>query len=362
MDSYKVSAPGLDEELRQLRMRLTAATLFLLTVFIVGVVGYGIIDPGVSWVDALYMTTITLTTVGFAEIVDLSGNPGGRLFTVVLVLVGMGGVLYFVSTATAFVLEGQLGHVFWRRRMEKAIAQLSGHLIVCGSGATAAYTARELRAVRRPVLFVCDDEGDVEAVGRELPDTPILVGDPTEDEVLGAGGVERAAGLVACTQSDKDNILITLTARQLNPGLRIVARVSDINAEQKARKAGADAVVSPNFIGGLRLASELLRPTVVSFLDQMLRDQEANLRIDEIRIPEGSRAVGKRLDELELGENGSGPLLLACRTPGGDWLYNPGRETTVSADLVLVMMGSPDEMLDTCDRLQGEMVSKPTSA
>lgn len=348
----------MDHDLRQLRVRLSGAALFLVAVLMVGVVGYRIVDPETTVVDALYMTIITLTTVGFSEVVDLEGHPGGRLFTGALILVGMGGVLYFVSTATAFVLEGQLGHVFWRRRMARAIERLSDHLIVCGSGATAAYTAVELHSVERPVLVVCDDPDGVPLLQRELPDAPILVGDATSDEILREAGIERASGLVACTTSDKDNILIVLSARQLNAGLRIVARVGDIQSEQKARQAGADAVVSPNFIGGLRLASELLRPTVVTFLDQMLRDREANLRIDEVRIPAGSPAVGRRLGELALEDEG-GALLVAIRTEGGSWVYNPPSDTTVEPETVLVLMGSPGHMREVCERVEGAMVSKP---
>ncbi len=357
MESY-LAASGADQDLRQLRRRLTGAALFLVVVLVVGVVGYRIIDPDTTFVDALYMTVITLTTVGFGEVVSLEGHPGGRLFTAALILVGMGGVLYFVSTATAFVLEGQLSHVFWRRRMARAIERLSDHLIVCGSGATATYTAAELDSVDRPIVVVCEDPDGVEFLQRELPDTPILMGDATNDEILQEAGIDRASGLVACTPSDKDNILIVLTARQLNPGLRIVARVGDIQSEQKARQAGADAVVSPNFIGGLRLASELLRPTVVTFLDQMLRDGEANLRIDEVRVPADSPAVGKRLGELALEDEG-GALLVALRKDGGAWLYNPSADTEVGPDAVLVMMGSPADMREVCDRVGGEMVSKP---
>lgn len=330
-----------------------------MVVLLVGVVGYRMIDPGAGVVDALYMTVITLTTVGFGEIIDLSGSPGGRIFTVVLILVGMGGALYFVSTATAFVLEGHLGNVFRRRRMEKIIARLSDHLIVCGSAGTATYTAGELVSVQREVVVICEDPDAAEDLRQKFPDTPIIIGDPASDEVLLEAGIERAAGLVACTDNDKENLVVTLSARQLNPTVRIVARVSDVESEQKIRKVGADAVVSPDFIGGLRLASELIRPTVVSFLDIMLRDKDLNLRVDEVRIPEGCGSVGTKLHELDLGE-GSDALLLALREPDGSWSYNPDDERSLEADHVLVLLGSPEDVLAACDAVGGEMVSKPT--
>ncbi len=357
MDSPRVSAPGSDEDLRQLRVRLAAAGLFLVAVLVTGTVGYRVIDPRVGWIDALYMTTITLTTVGYGEIVDLSGHPGGRLFTILLILAGMGGVLYFVSTATAFVLEGQLGHVFWRRRMQRIIDRMDKHLIVCGSGSTAIYTADELLSVDRDVLVVCDEEGRQDILRRSLPDVPIVTGDPTLDEVLIAAGVERAAGIVAATGNDKDNVLLTLAARQLNPSLRIVSRVTDIHSEKKVRKVGADAVVSPDFIGGLRLASELIRPTVVTFLDGMLRDRSTNLRIDEIRIPAGSRAAGREVGELGIAQIAPEALLMAARTGAGEWHYNPKSDFQVRPGTVLVFMASPDQMRALVEDLGGRMVA-----
>ena len=284
----------MDEDLRQLRLRLSVAALFLVSVMLVGVVGYRVIDPNVGWVNAFYMTTITLTTVGFGEIVDMSAHPGGRIFTAMLVLVGMGGVLYFVTTATALILEGQIGHVFRRRKLEKTIGSMSGHLIVCGAGGTAAYTTRELLAVQRQVLLICEKREQVDYLRNEIGDTPLIVGDPASDEVLMSAGVDVAAGIVACTDNDKENVVITLSARQLNPKIRIVSRVTDIGAEDKIRRVGANAVVSPTYIGGLRLASELIRPTVVNFLDVMLRDRDANLRIDEITLPNSSEPWARR--------------------------------------------------------------------
>lgn len=170
--------------------------------------------------------------------------------------------------------------------------------------------------------------------------------------------MQRASGIVACTDSDRENLVVTLTARQLNPNIRIVTRVTDVGGEGKLRKVGADAVVSPNFIGGLRMASELIRPTVVTFLDTMLRDRDLNLRIDEIRIPEGSPAVGVPLNGLGLGKV-PGALLLAIRDPDGTWHYNPPRSRPVAADIVLIFLGSPGDSRMLCEQLGGVMLSMP---
>jgi len=348
-----------DTDLRELRVRLAAAGVFLVAVILAGTVGYRIVEPSAGWIDALYMTVITLTTVGFTEVVDLTGHPGGRLFTVVLIMVGMGGVLYFVTTATAFVLEGQLGHVFWRRRMEKLARSMTDHLIVCGSGGTAVYTADELESVRRPVVLVCDDPGRLDSLRSELPETPILEGDPTREDVLIRAGVEHAAGIAACTRSDKDNLIIALTARQMNPEVRIVSRVTDVRGEGRIRKVGADSVVSPHFIGALRIASELVRPAVVSFLDVMLRDRERGLRIEEVRIPSGSPFAGRSVEDLRVDEV-SDALLLAVRDPGGEWRYNPPPEHPVEADTVLILMATPEDLDAVVEAHEGDVVARPT--
>ncbi|MEQ8331097.1 MAG: potassium channel protein [Longimicrobiales bacterium] len=352
---YAPTAPDWEADIKDLRVRLLAALVFMVAVTVVGTVGFHVIDPDAGWVRAFFMTAITLTTVGYGHEVQL-GSDAALVFTAGLILVGMGGVLYFVSTATAFILEGQLGHVFRRRRMEKELAALRDHLIVCGSGPTTLYTARELVAVERAVVLVVDDAERATEAAAELPTAIVVVGDPGDDEVLRTAGVERAAGLVACTESDRENLVVSLSARQLNPNLRIVSRVQDVEAGEKVRKAGADAVVSPDFIGGLRLASELVRPTVVTFLDVMLRDRDLNLRIEEVRIHEGSESVGRTLGDLALNEV-DGVLLLAVRAHDGRWQYNPPGSHRVEEGTVLVFMGSPEHARALAAHVGGALTS-----
>lgn len=244
--------------------------------------------------------------------------------------------------------------------MEKELARMRGHLIVCGSGQTAIYTAAELSSVKRPVVLVMERTEEAPRAREALPDVPIIVGDPSREDVLESAGVRRASGLVACTDGDKENLVVTLTARQLNPEVRIVCRVTERETEDKIRRVGADAVVSPNFIGGLRMASELIRPTVVNFLDTMLRDRDLNLRIDEIRIPEGSPAVGRPLNGLGL-EKVPHALLLAVRAEDGTWQYNPIRSQAVKAGTTLIFLGSPEDSRKLCEELHGEMISMPTA-
>lgn len=346
------------DDLNALRFRLAAAGGVLVALLVVGVIGYRLLAPESGWIDAFYMTVITLTTVGFGEIVPLDGR--GRLFTSILILIGMGGVLYFVSTATAFVLEGQLTHLFWKRRMQRDIERLTDHLIVCGDSPAAVYAIRELRATDRAVVLIIPEgaTGETHSTLAEAPDALVVRGDPAEDEVLLAAGLARAAGLAACTTNDRDNLVITLSARQLNPAVRIVASVKDLSHTDKLRKVGADGVVSPESIGGLRLASELIRPHTVSFLDIMLRDRDLNLRIDEISISGGSRTVGRTAGEIRDMDLGRA-LFMALRRPDGDWVYYPPNDTRVAAGSTLILMGSPDDFRLVCDLLDGTMISKP---
>lgn len=357
VEYFEPSASEWEADMEDLRRRLIGAVALILIVTVVGIVGFSIIDPSAGLIRAFYMTAITLTTVGYGEEIAVDSDPA-RIFTAALILFGMGAVLYFVSTVTAFMLEGQLGHVFRRRKMERDLQTLQGHMIVCGSGPTAIYAAEELAAVKRSVVLVVGHRHELEDPVGHMPDIPILVGDPTDDEILKTAGLDRAAGLVACSESDNENVVITLSARQLNPGIRIVSRLQDVDQEGKVRKVGADAVVSPQHIGGLRLASELIRPTVVDFLDTMLRDRERNLRIEEVLIPETSSAVGKPMTELGL-QDFPGVLLLAVRSANGEWIYNPPRAKDVKAGTSLIFLGSPEDSKALRERLGSELVPGP---
>lgn len=353
MDYYEPTATQFEREMNVLRRRMIGSLIFILAVTLIGIVGFSVIAPDAGFVRAFFMTAITLTTVGYSQEIPLE-TDGARIFTAVLILVGMGATLYFVSAGTAFLLEGQLGNVFRRKRMMRDLEMMQGHHIVCGAGPTAWYAAGELSSVQREVVLVTPTAEDAEAASTQLVGVPIVVGDATEDETLRAAGIERAFGLVACSASDNENVVVTLTARQLNPRARIVTRLEDIDQEPKARKVGANAVVSPQHIGGLRLASELVRPAVVDFLDEMLRDEEKSLRIEEVLITESSPYAGAHLNELPLSEAGNA-LLLALRDREGGWVHNPGGGATVSPGEVLVFLGSPEDARAMRELLGGEV-------
>lgn len=327
------------KQFERIRQRLIVALAALVAVTMLGVAGFTVIGGARhGFVDALYMTVITLTTVGFGEVIDMSHHPGGRLFTVALLMLGMGIVAYSVPLVTAFIVEGQFFRVFDRRRMQKMLAEMKDHYIVCGDTVTAAHVAQELLRSARQLALVGPDDESLTRLQEAAEGAPGVVGDPTDDAPLLAVGIERAAGVVACTQSDKDNILIVLAARRLAPDARIIAATERPEADAKMRAVGADGVVSPSRIGGLRIASELVRPRVVTFLDRMLRDERANLRVEEVSVPTGSPVLGRRLKEL-FSKELQDVLLLAITDENGEaFEFKPRVDRTLREGERLILM------------------------
>jgi len=324
----------------KIRRRALLVAALLAVVFGVGTAGYWWIGGGdYSLLDCFYMVAITITTIGYGEIIDLSHSPGGRVFTMLLAVSGIGIMTYIIMSLTAFVVEGELNEAFRRRRMDKLIAKLRDHHIVCGADGVGTHIIRELRATGRPFVVVDADRANVERLAADGGETAALVGDATDNDTLRRAGIDRARGLFAVTGDDNVNLVISLSARQLNAGIRVVARCEDARNTEKMRQAGADATVSPTRIGGLRIASEMLRPAVVSFLDVMLRREDEALRIEELPVPEAM--TGRPLSALEL-HHFRRMLLLAVRHTEG-WTYNPPRDYAMCAGDVLVFMGSPGE-------------------
>ena len=321
-----------------------ASTFMMLIIFSIGTVGYTFLSPTHSVLDAVYMTVITLTTVGYGEIIDLSDHPEGRIFTIFLLFTGVGTFVYFFSSLTGFIVEGNIERIFRRRRMQKLIAQLKDHYIVSGAEFIARHIVRELVETERDLVLIAISEEAVADIREHAGGAPFpaIVGDPTADENLVEAGIARARGLFACMEADKDTLILTLSARLLNPDVKIVARCVDEDFVAKIRKAGADQVVSPPLIGGLRMASAMVRPTVVTFLDLMLRDKEQRYRVEESTIAPGSRVDGMTAGELRKHTDRSA-LLMAVRSDDGvdGWVFNPPDDFVLRASMTLVYVGNP---------------------
>lgn len=323
--------------------RIKHVLIVLALIIVIGTIGFKIIGgDDTSMLDALYMTAMTITTVGYADVIGLDNHPLGKLFAIVFMIAGTGTVLYLLTTFAAFMIGGELKKALRRRTMEKRIAKMHDHFIVCGIGMVGLYVVHELVITKVPLIAIDLDEEKMEFLKAHELNVDLLVGDATENEVLWDAMIEHAKGLFATTNSDNDNIVIALTAKQMNPSLRVVCRCNDTKNIDKIRRAGADAVVALNYIGGIRMASEMVRPTVTSFIDKMLRDKEAPLRVEEINIPAHSPYIGRPVGDIDFRGIGN-ILVVAARTSDLEWIYNPYPGTIVEKDMSFIILATKQE-------------------
>ncbi len=325
-----------DSLIRSIYRRFIRSAIALATVLAVGTAGYHYIGgEHTSFVDALYMTFITIATIGYGEIFDLTGKPGARIFTMLIAFAGIGVTTYIFSTLTAFIVQGDMNKALRRNRMLKRIEKLSGHYIVCGVGRVGSNVAHELAKTNRPYVIIDTNAEQIDAHIERYSEAPYWVGDSSEDDILLRAGVERAAGVFAVTGDDSRNLVITLTAKQLNPACRVVARCHDINFFSKMSKVGADAIVSPDFTGGMRIVSSMIRPHVVSFLDEMLRS-EGDLRVEEICV-----ASGRAATTVGAAAPAHRDYVVLAAKVNKQTIFNPPADHPLLPGNVLVVMASP---------------------
>ncbi len=327
----------------ELQRRLVHAVLTLAIVVIVATTGYKLLGRDVSWLDAVYMTIVTLSSVGYGEIVDTSHNPLLRAFNLLVLTFGIGLMLYVFSISTAFVVEGELKNFFWRRKMQKRIEEFRGHIIVCGAGETGMHVVEELVKAGRDVVVVDKERHRLEKY-QVFPGVPLIEGDATEEDVLEQAGLPRAGGVIAVLPNDKDNLVVTITVRLKHPTIRIVSRTIEQKMSDKILRAGANTTVTPTFIGGIRMASEMIRPHVVNFLDLMLKERSKTLRIEEIQVPFHSHWVGMELGSISLREKYNLSCLALRHTTDETFRYNPHDSEVVKGNSVLVVMGDVEHV------------------
>jgi voltage-gated potassium channel len=325
------------EAWRRLRFGLAA----LVGIIVAGTVGYAAL--GFPWLDALYQTVTTVTTVGFREVQPLSA--GGQAFTIVLILVGVGTALFTFTQVLEVVVEGHVQEVLGRRRMEREIARMAGHVIVCGFGRVGRNLAQYVSSAGEDVVVI--DHDPVRAASAEGA-AHVVQGDATTDEVLKEAGIERARVLVTTLTTDAANLFVTLTARSLRADLFIVARARVESSEAKLAQAGADRVVNPQGIGGARMAAFVLQPHVAEFLDVVMHDGSLEFRLEEVPLPTGSPLAGHSLRAAHIRDS-TGALILALRDSGGAFTTNPPPETVLEAGQILIAIGTEGQLKALAD-------------
>ena len=314
--------------------RISRALLAFSLVIVAGTVGYAIL--GFGFVDALYQTVTTITTVGFREVHPLS--TVGELFTIVLILVGVGTALYAFGIVLEALIEGHLRQQLRRRRMDRQIRQMTGHFIICGGGRVGRAAVLYLDALGKQVVVVDQDPACLLGL-----DYPTLLGDVTDDDILQAAGIGHAYGLIAALNTDANNVYVTLSSRALRPDLVIIARARTEDSKSKLLRAGANRAVNPQLIGGQRMAAFALQPHVAEFLDVVMHDETLDYRIEEIAITATSPLVGRRLADTALALT-TGALVLAMRTASGQFIANPAPDTRLDPDTILIALGTSAQL------------------
>jgi len=313
--------------------KLLFSILMFLVVVLFGIFGYTWIE-GWNLLDSLYMTIITLSTVGYGEVREI--GPGGRVFTVLLIVFGLFTITYIVGLVAETLVAGEIRSVLGRRKVSKKIKSLRDHYIICGYGRIGSIICKGLTRKAIPLMVIEKDEH----VQEELEQDEILYlqGDATHEETLLEAGIEKAKGLVSVVSSDAENVYICLTARGLSPRLYILSRAEDEASERKLLRAGANKVILPYMLGGRRMVQAIIRPTVSDFLESAVHDQSFELGIEEITVGEDSRLVNQSLVDSGIRQE-MDVIIIGIKQKAGTMIFNPSSQTKIQPDDILIAMG-----------------------
>lgn len=349
---------GLPEthEARMTLQRVLNALSALGVIAVIGILGYMLFE-GWTFMEALYMTVITLTTVGYREVREL--DTSGQLWTMALLITGVGTLFYAAVSAVEIAVEGAVGGYFERKRMRNKIDKLSDHYILGGFGRVGRQVAQEFAADGVPFVIVDQDPQKVEECIEK--GYPALLGGASEDATLEEAGIRRARGLIAAVNSDADNVFVVLSARKINPNLHIVARASSDESASKLQIAGANRTLSPYSVGGRRLASLATQPLIVDFLDIVTRgEQGIEFRLEEFGVPEESPLADHSIGELQIGEK-TGAMVLAIRTSKGTFDTTPSAQDRIFPGDTLIVLGTRGQVTRLKALMRGEEPAKEGS-
>ncbi len=308
--------------------------IFFTAILLVGTLGFALLE-GMDIGDGLYLTALTITTVGYGDIVP--HTPQGKIFTVFLVFTSVGFVLYAFSKFAEVMVEGGLRNILERRKMNKQVSQLRNHYIVCGFGRIGKVICQILKESKRPFVVIEKNENEIRSI--EEHGYIALAGEAADDEILLTAGIKEAKGLIAVVSSDADNVFITLTARGLNPGLYILARSSGApGAETKLQRAGASKVISPYYIGARRMAQLVVRPTVIDFIDLTMHAGELGLRMEELLVSDKADFANKQLIESGIRKKFD-IIVVAIKRQGEEMLFNPKPDSLILPGDILIVLG-----------------------
>jgi len=318
--------------------KLILLLLLILLPLVGGTVGYMVIE-GANFLDALYMTVITLASIGYREVVPLSHK--GQAFTIILITFGVGAVTFSIYMIGGIVVEGQIRKIFGRRYVKRQIEKLKDHYIICGYGRMGSVLAGQLAQEKVPAVVV---EQESDALQRLMTSDHLFVeGDATTENVLEAANIKSAKGLISAVASDADNLFITLTARGMNPDLFIMARAYDERSEGKLLLAGADKVVDPYRLGAMRLAHSILRPAFVDFIELATHRDHLDLTMEEIRVEEGSRLAGVMPRDSEI-RSRYGLMVITVKKTDGTMTLNPPPDLLIEGGDILIAIGEPGNL------------------
>jgi len=320
--------------------RLKYGAALLCIVFTIGTLGFHFIESW-TYLDAFFMTLITITTIGYQEIHPLTEI--GKVFDIFIIFLGVGSAAYVFASFTRFIVEGEMQHYFGRLRLDKTIMRMNNHYIICGNGRIGSLISQELLHSNKTFLVIDNDPAIIEHL--ERTGVPHILGNASDEDILLKAGIKRAKGLIATASSDMTNVYIILIAKELNPDLFVLARAETEDSTKNLIRAGANKVVSPYLIGGRHMANIILKPTVVDFIELATGEKTGDfiIQMEGFKIREDSCLVGKTLKDAPIRKD-IGLIVVAIRDRTGKMIFNPGADMTISIDDVLVCIGDTEAL------------------